>query len=194
MEKSTYNKIVCKAKELFASDGVANVTMSSIAKEAGVGRRTLYMYFPSKDCLYEEVVAYEVGIIFDALQKVFESTIDTDSVVVIQKYVHTRFEAFGSLIRKNPSIRNDFISDLPRVNKIRKNFDRDELILLNELISRELSKVSAGGLSKVGSIAKIIHIMMIGLEVPIIIQNFSNDSMMLLDQCIEMITKSIIQK
>lgn len=194
MEKLTYNKIVYKAKELFADCGVANVTMSLIAKEAGVGRRTLYMYFSSKDCLYEAVVAYEVGIIYDAIDEVFKDTSDSDSISVIQRYVRARFDALGQLIQKNPSIRNDFINDLPRVNKIRETFDRDESLLLNKLISRELSKVSVGCDSKVNSIAKIVHIMMKGLEVPIIIQNFSNESIKLLDQCIEMITKSIIQK
>ncbi|QZT36782.1 TetR/AcrR family transcriptional regulator [Halosquirtibacter xylanolyticus] len=191
MEESTCYKIIHKARELFALQGVANVTMSSIAKEAGVGRRTLYMYFSSKEHLYDSVVGYEVGIIYDAIKGVFDTSDLLPTVEVIRSYVHARFDAFKELIQKNPSIRHDFINDLPRVNHIRREFNENELSLLKSLITRELGKASCFCSVRVESMSQLIHIMLVGLEVPIIIQNFSNETRGLLDQCIEMITKSI---
>ncbi|MDC1106659.1 TetR/AcrR family transcriptional regulator [Prolixibacteraceae bacterium] len=194
MEESTCDKIIHKAKELFALQGVANVTMSSIAKEACVGRRTLYMYFSSKEELYDRVVGYEVGIIYDAIKDVFDASDLSPTVEVIRSYVYVRFEAFKELICKNPSIRHDFIYNLSRVDCVRKEFNDNELELLKCLVARELKKASCFCHEKIESMSLLIHIMLVGMEVPIIIRDFSNESRTLLDQCVEMITKSIKTK
>lgn len=58
-------KILRAAMELFAEKGFENVTTMEIAGKAGVGKGTLYTYFPSKEDIFLGVV-----------RKVYESFID----------------------------------------------------------------------------------------------------------------------
>ncbi len=49
------NEMILAAELLFAESGYENVTMEDIAKKAEFGRRTLYLYFKTKEDLYLSV-------------------------------------------------------------------------------------------------------------------------------------------
>jgi AcrR family transcriptional regulator len=55
------------AYDVFESCGVAGGTMREIARRAGVGRATLYRYFPGKDALLEALVLREARNLFAVL-------------------------------------------------------------------------------------------------------------------------------
>ncbi|QZE14672.1 TetR/AcrR family transcriptional regulator [Halosquirtibacter laminarini] len=194
MDEPTRDKIIESSRLLFASDGVANVTISRIAKHAGVGRRTIYMYFASKDSLYDEVVAYEVDLIYTKIKEAYEETIHCSTDKVIREYYYSRFYAFKDLIQRNASIRSDFLNDPLRIKSIRKNFDFDEKCLLEQLVKREIKTSSSTSESIIKSLTTLIHIIAVGLEVPHINLNFDSSCDAVLDECVEMITEYIYKK
>ena len=49
-------RILDAAQELFASAGYAGATTREIAARAGIGKRMLFYYFPSKDAVYRAVL------------------------------------------------------------------------------------------------------------------------------------------
>lgn len=53
--------IIAAAAELFAGRDYANVQVDEVAKRAGVGKATLYRYFPSKEDLYLESLERAFG-------------------------------------------------------------------------------------------------------------------------------------
>ncbi|HPL95030.1 MAG TPA: TetR/AcrR family transcriptional regulator, partial [Paludibacteraceae bacterium] len=53
--------------------GFTNTTMNDIAKAAKRGRRTLYVYFKSKEDVYYAVVEQEMYKLLDALELVANS-------------------------------------------------------------------------------------------------------------------------
>src|SRR3990172_8809247 len=57
------------AGRLFASRPFHKVTLDDIAAEAGVGKGTLYVYFPSKEELFSSVVREGFGQIVDQLKR-----------------------------------------------------------------------------------------------------------------------------
>ncbi len=63
------DRILAAAYEVFQNHGVADGTMSEIARCAGVGRATLYRHFPGKDVVLEALVlreARELFVLLDA--------------------------------------------------------------------------------------------------------------------------------
>ncbi len=60
------DRIVGAALRLFAHQPYQEVTMDSVAREAGVAKGTLYLYFESKEALY-------LGILSDGLEKAAQS-------------------------------------------------------------------------------------------------------------------------
>jgi AcrR family transcriptional regulator len=70
------DRIVGAALRLFAHQPYQEVTMDSVAKEAGVAKGTLYLYFESKEALY-------LGILSDGLEKAAQSNpVDPQADVV----------------------------------------------------------------------------------------------------------------
>ena len=62
--RRNYERIVAKAKELFAEHG-ADVPLDDIAKSACVGAGTLYRHFPTREKLIEAVYRDEIGQLAD---------------------------------------------------------------------------------------------------------------------------------
>ncbi len=63
------NTILSTTVALVTEHGLASVTMSQIAKETGIGRATLYKYFPGVEAI---LVAWHEGQIADHLQHLAE--------------------------------------------------------------------------------------------------------------------------
>ena len=49
-------RILTAAEEVFAARGYAGATTREIAERAGIGKRMLFYYFPSKDAVYRAVL------------------------------------------------------------------------------------------------------------------------------------------
>jgi len=54
-------RILDAAQELFASAGYAGATTREIAARAGIGKRMLFYYFPTKEAMYEATLNRVVG-------------------------------------------------------------------------------------------------------------------------------------
>lgn len=63
-------KNIKKAKELFLIYGVKKTTVDEIAKAAGIGKGTVYLYFSSKDDIVSDLAIQEANSIASQLDKV----------------------------------------------------------------------------------------------------------------------------
>lgn len=83
--------IATAAVKVFAERGIARAKMIEVAREAGVGKGTIYEYFRSKDELFE----YAVKQFFDSMTEDLTlalSTID-DPSLQLEMLIHTTFES-----------------------------------------------------------------------------------------------------
>jgi len=63
-------EILRAACKVFFVNGFEGTKIEDIAKEAGIGKGTVYEYFASKQRLYEDMIAYNHEIIMGNMQKV----------------------------------------------------------------------------------------------------------------------------
>ncbi len=59
--------LVAAAERMLAHKGYERTTISDITSEAGLGFGTFYRYFPSKEEIYQELVAEGLGVLTDAI-------------------------------------------------------------------------------------------------------------------------------
>ena len=161
----TRQKLVDVARQLFAKNGIVNTTMNDIAVASGKGRRTLYTYFKSKDDVYFAVIEAELERLSDKLDEVAAKRIRPQEKVI--ELIYTHLSMIKETVMRNGNLRAEFFRNIWTVEKVRKNFDEDEI----ELFRKVYAEGKADGefdIEDVNLVADITHYCIKGLEVPFI--------------------------
>lgn len=161
----TRQLLVDVARQLFAKNGIANTTMNDIAKASGKGRRTLYTYFNSKEEVYSAVIESELVRLSDKLDEVAAKPIKPQDKII--ELIYTHLSMIKEAVTRNGNLRAEFFRNIWMVEKVRKNFDEDEI----ELFRKVYSDAKADGefdIEDVNLVADITHYCIKGLEVPFI--------------------------
>ena len=161
----TKAKLVDVARQLFAKQGVENTTMNDIALASKKGRRTLYTYFQSKEEIFDAVVESELDILIETMKKVSEKNISIEDKMI--EMIYTRLDAVKEVVYRNGTLRAVFFRDIWRVERVRKNFDAREILLIKDVLKEGIEK----GVFEIDNIdltAEIIHYCVKGIEVPYI--------------------------
>ncbi|MCH3994124.1 MAG: TetR/AcrR family transcriptional regulator [Prevotella sp.] len=161
----TRQKLVDVARQLFAKNGLNNTTMNDIAVASEKGRRTLYTYFKSKEDVYYAVIESELERLSDKLDEVAsEKILPQDKII---KLIYTHLSMIKETVMRNGNLRAEFFRNIWMVEKVRKNFDEDEI----EIFRKVYADGKAEGefdIENVDLVADITHYCIKGLEVPFI--------------------------
>jgi len=161
----TRQKLVDVARQLFAKNGIANTTMNDIAVASGKGRRTLYTYFKSKDDIYYAVIESELERLSDKLDEVAAKKMRPQDKII--ELIYTHLSMIKETVVRNGNLRAEFFRNIWMVEKVRKNFDEDELELFRKVYKagREDGEFD---IDNIDLVADITHYCIKGLEVPYI--------------------------
>lgn len=161
----TRQKLVDVARQLFAKNGLENTTMNDIAVVSGKGRRTLYTYFNSKEDVYYAVIEGELERLSDRMDEVASMKIKPQEKII--ELIYTHLTTIKETVMRNGNLRAAFFRNIWMVEKVRKNFDEDEI----ELFRKVYAEGKADGefdIDSVELVADITHYCIKGLEVPFI--------------------------
>ncbi|MBQ6681401.1 MAG: TetR/AcrR family transcriptional regulator [Prevotella sp.] len=161
----TRQTLVDVARQLFAKNGIANTTMNDIALASGKGRRTLYTYFKSKDDIYYAVIESELERLSDKLDEVAAKKMRPQDKII--ELIYTHLSLIKETVVRNGNLRAEFFRNIWMVEKVRKNFDEDELELFRKVYEagREDGEFD---IDNIDLVADITHYCIKGLEVPYI--------------------------
>jgi len=93
-EKTERRKMIMDcAKDLILSTGVEGVSMGDIAKKTELSKATLYLYFPSKDELFNEICEESASVFIDSVRPRLEEGIT--GLEALKRYWAAYLEVFG---------------------------------------------------------------------------------------------------
>jgi TetR/AcrR family transcriptional repressor of mexJK operon len=92
-KKSLILEAACKR---FAYYGFSKVTMDEIASDVGLGKASLYYYFPTKESLFEKVLRNEFDQFFTSIEKIIIQDISASKI--FRLYASERLEYFKKLV------------------------------------------------------------------------------------------------
>jgi len=161
----TRQKLVDVARQLFAKNGVANTTMNDIAVASGKGRRTLYTYFSCKEDVYSAVIESELERLSNQLDKVAALRIRPQDKVI--ELIYTHLNMIKETVIRNGNLRSEFFRNIWMVEKVRKDFDEDEIKLFRKVYAEGKAE-GEFDIADVDLVADITHYCIKGLEVPFI--------------------------
>ena len=153
------------ARQVFARKGIERTTMNDIAVASRKGRRTLYMYFKSKEEISSLVVQNEMERLYQMLEAVEKKDLPADEKLLT--FIYMRLEAFKTIVTRNGTLRANFFHDSWNVAKVRKGYNLQEISLIKKILKNGIHE----GIFYVPDIemtALIIHYSLKGIEVPYI--------------------------
>ena len=161
----TRQLLVEVARQLFAKNGLANTTMNDIAVASGKGRRTLYTYFKSKEDVYYAVIETELERLSDKLDEVAAKKIRPQDKII--ELIYTHLSSIRETVVRNGNLRAEFFRNIWTVEKVRKNFDDEEIKLFRKVYAEGKAE-GEFDIDNVDLVADITHYCIKGLEVPYI--------------------------
>ena len=161
----TKNKLVDVARQLFAKNGLDNTTMNDIAQASGKGRRTLYTYFKNKEEIYWAVVEGELDRINEKMSEVAKQHMEPEDKLV--EVIYTHLHMIKEAVQRNGNLRAEFFRNIIRVEKVRKNFDRNEQKLFATIITEGIQS-GRFEIENIPMTVDILHYCIKGLEIPFI--------------------------
>jgi TetR/AcrR family transcriptional regulator len=120
--------IMTAATNQFSSLGFNKVTMEEIAAEAGLGKASLYYYFPDKDALFYAVLSEEFNKLEIGIRKILDC--DIPASVKLKQYIEERFRYFNRLLSLNVIEQKNSGKLKPVLTEMYAEFRRRELSLL----------------------------------------------------------------
>jgi len=124
LRETTRHTILKVARLVFARRGAENTTMDDVAKASGLGRRTIYTYFKTREDLYHEVVNNEVEYIIRKLDRVAEMNLSPDKKIV--RFMKTHMKTVQNLVQRYRVLRTDFLNRNERIESFRLKIDAHE--------------------------------------------------------------------
>ena len=145
--------------------GLENTTMNDIALASGKGRRTLYTYFKSKEDIYYAVIEGELERLSDKLDEVAAKKVRPQDKII--ELIYTHLSMIKETVVRNGNLRAAFFRNIWMVEKVRKNFDEDEIELFRK-VYEDGKRDGEFDIDNVELVADITHYCIKGLEVPYI--------------------------
>lgn len=161
----TREKLVEVARHLFAKNGLEDTTMNDIAQASGKGRRTLYTYFKSKEDIYWAVIEGEIERVNDKINEVAALDMEPEDKLVQIAYTHLNM--IKEAVQRNGNLRAEFFRNIVMVQKVRKNFDRNEQRLFTAIMAEGV-RTGRFEIESIPMCVDIMHYCIKGLEIPFI--------------------------
>ncbi len=124
--------IVDAARKRFAYYGFSKVTMDEIAADVGLGKASLYYYFPTKENLFQEVIKQEKNQFLSDIQMMIGKSIPPCDM--LRQYARQRIQHFRNLanlralqFQQSPEARASFMA-------LFKDFQHQEVALLEKIL------------------------------------------------------------
>jgi AcrR family transcriptional regulator len=165
MKSDVKDKIVSVAQKTFQRYGFRKTTMDEIAYDARKGKSSLYYYFKSKEEVFQAVVEKEAGL----LRAEIIMNVDKCSSAVekLQVYITTRMKGFRSWGNFYVALKDDYLSNLDFIEKIRAKYDKNEIESITQIIREGIENKEFKNMNAELT-AKTIVIAMKGLEIPLL--------------------------
>jgi AcrR family transcriptional regulator len=124
LRDTTRHTIIAVARLVFAQRGEVNTTMDDVARASGLGRRTIYTYFKTREELYHEVIKREIDAILKQLNRVAGMKISPEKK--IGKFIVNHMKTIENLIRKDQLLKIEFLKRSEKIENFRKEIDSRE--------------------------------------------------------------------
>ena len=185
-------QIVDVARKIFTRYGFRKTTMEEIAAASRKGKSSIYYYFPGKEEIFKAVVEKEAGELQARLDRTVE--LDASPLEKLKAYIFFRLHHVRTVENFYSALNEDSLSHLDFILEIRRDFDLEELKLVQGILEEGMQDGSFQlSSTEIGAIA--ISTMMKGLEIPLLLSSdHKTDRAELLEDLVRVLFYGILKR
>jgi len=131
-------EIIEAARNRFAHYGFSKVTMEEIAADVGMGKASLYYYFPKKEDLFKSVIQQEQDLFVEEIENLIRQNLTATKK--LEDYVSKRLEYFQQLINLATLNVHSLVDIKSMFKELFKSFEDQELHLLQKIFDEGKDK------------------------------------------------------
>ncbi|HTE23977.1 TetR/AcrR family transcriptional regulator [Flavitalea sp.] len=154
-DKSTEEKILAAAKNVFIRQGMMGARMQDIADEAGINKALLHYYFRNKEQLFDVIFMQAAGQLFPRIRMIFES--DVPLFEMIERFCEDYIEIISANTYLPLFVFNEINRDpagfMKKINGA-MGFPKPELFL--QKIEKEIKK---GTIKKISPLQLLLNLL-----------------------------------
>jgi len=185
------DQIVAAASRIFNRFGFRKATMDEIAHSLGKGKSSIYYYFASKEEIYEAVVEREAEMLRrEEIKAISQASSPQEK---LRSYVLVRMRVFHTLSNFYDAIRNEVVSHLGSIEKIRLKYDREEIHLLQDILAEGVDR-KAFWIKDTELTAIAIVTALKGMEVPLFWSGNRTDREERIDELMNVLFNGILKR
>jgi len=158
------------AQEIFSKYGYKKTTLDDIANAVRKGKSSLYYYFSSKEDLFQAVIAKEVDILKQALEKVVFRSMDPEEK--LREYILTKLTTYRDLANLYNALEND-VTAIGFIEEIKVKNEKEEIRMIKRIliegVRRDIFNIDDLNLTAIGITTAIK-----GLEMPLSTGNYGS--------------------
>ncbi|MEI6062346.1 MAG: TetR/AcrR family transcriptional regulator [Bacteroidota bacterium] len=124
--------IVNVARNIFSRFGFKKTTMDEIAIASRKGKSSIYYYFASKEEIFQAVVEKEASILKQELVKANNAA--DSPAQKLKMHVLARMHTMEKLANFYSAIKDEYLSHLDFIEKIRKKYDEEEIQMMETIL------------------------------------------------------------
>ncbi len=158
-------EILNAARNRFAHYGFSKVTMEEIASDVGMGKASVYYYFPTKEDLFKSVIHKEQNLFIGEIEKLFYRKMSAENK--LRNYVKKRLEYFHQLVNLSTLNLNTFADIKLMFKELFEDFELKELNLIQRILDEGISNGEIDSKLKQRTTKIFLHLMQ-GLRLRII--------------------------
>ena len=179
------------AQKLFARYGLRKTTVDEIARDARVGKGTIYHYFKSKEDIFSAVVERESKILKDKIKEAIEK--EDSPQKKLRAFVLTKIHYMRELVNLY-NVTKDIVTEvLPQLETARRSYFDEEIKIVKEILTEGVKK-GIFTVRKIDLTALAMISALKGLEYPWVMHGKSIDIEESVDALLEILFKGIQKK
>ncbi|HEY5371007.1 MAG TPA: TetR/AcrR family transcriptional regulator, partial [Hanamia sp.] len=154
MEKSTEEKILAAAKNVFVTKGMAGARMQDIADEAGINKALLHYYFRNKEKLFEVIFMDAAQKLFPKINSIFES--DAPLFEKIENFC----EEYITVMSENPYLPLFVLNEISKDSEmfLGKFLNKQQFPLPQKFLEQVEKEIRKGTIKKISPLHLLINL------------------------------------
>ncbi len=185
---TTREHIVKAAGTVFEKFGFKKASMADIAHAARKGRRTVYLYFKSKEEIFRAVIDTEVNALAGKLEEIAGQAVSPEEK--LRTYMHARMNAVRELSMYYDALRQDLLNNMDVVEKIREEYDIREIELIRSILE-EGKEAGIFDIDEPRLVAEAMVLAIKGFEIPLFMGYKEYDQERLIDPLLNLLYSGI---